>query len=74
MVRVATIAAVAVGLCVLCSCVGKFSLIDSYYATPPEDESTLVEKEVLVEEEISQSPQLAGSETALEIVEEEPIK
>ena len=74
MVRVVTITAATVGLCVLCSCVGKFSLIDSYYTTPPEDESTLIEKEVLVEEEISQSPYLIGSESAVEVVEEEPIK
>jgi hypothetical protein len=74
MVRVVTIAVAAAGLCILCSCVGKFSLIDSYYATPPEGESTSVQKEVTVEEEMSHAPQLAGTESAVEVIEEEPIK
>ena len=74
MAKALTLTAAVAGLCVLCSCVGKFSLIDSYYTTPPEGESTLVEKEILIEEEISQSPQMVGSESAVEVIEEETIK
>ena len=72
MIRVLTLTAVAIGVCCLCSCVGKFSLIDSYYATPEEGGELIVEERV-EGEDISVSPQLAGSESAVEVIEE-PLK
>lgn len=73
MVRAFTLVAVFVGICCLCSCVGKFSLIDTYYATPEEGEAEVVEEQVEVED-VTGSPQIAGTESAVEVIEEEPLK
>ena len=66
MVRVFTLATVAVGVCFLCSCVGKFSLIDEYYASPEEGKKVVVE-------EVPPSPELIESESMMEVTEE-PLK